>query len=87
MTWGEAWQFCFKSGGFMLEIESEEEHLLLTGRNESFSCNINACTMYVWHFSLEKKKLGYLNSTQAMPTSVGGILSGSFLAGTTGGEI
>ena len=56
MTWGEAWQFCFKSGGFMLEIESEEEHSLLTGRNESFSCNINACMMYVWHFSLEKKR-------------------------------
>ena len=87
MTWGEAWQFCFKNGGFMLEIESEEEHSLLTGRNESFSCNINACTMYVWHFSLEKKKLVYLNSTQAMPTSVDGILSGSILAGTNGGEI
>ena len=71
----------------MLEIESEEEHSLLTGRNESFSCNINACMMYVWHFSLEKKKLVYLNSTQAMPTSVDGILSGSILAGTTGGEI
>ena len=87
MTWGEAWQFCFKSGGFMLEIESEEEHSLLTGRNESFSCNINACMMNVWHFPLEKKKLGYLNYTQAMPTSVGGILSGSFLVGTTGGEV
>ena len=71
----------------MLEIGSEEEHSLLTGRNESFSCNINACMMNVWHFPLEKKKLGYLNYTQAMPTSVGGILSGSFLVGKTGGEI
>ena len=36
MTWGEAWQFCFKSGGFMLEIESEEEHSQLTGKNVIF---------------------------------------------------
>ena len=46
MTWGEAWQFCFKSGGFMLEIESEEEHSLLTGRKEIFlqlKCLYDVC--------------------------------------------
>ena len=36
MTWGDAWQFCAKSGGFMLEIESEEEHSKLTGKNVIF---------------------------------------------------
>ena len=49
MTWGEAWQFCFKSGGFMLEIESEEEHLLLTGRNEFFlqyQCLYDVCMAF-----------------------------------------
>ena len=32
MTWDEGWDFCDDNGGYLLEVDSEQEYLDLLGR-------------------------------------------------------
>ena len=32
MTWEDGWDFCDDNGGYLLEVDSEQEHLDLLGR-------------------------------------------------------
>ena len=32
MTWDEGWDFCDHNGGYLLEVDTEQEHLDLLGR-------------------------------------------------------